>query len=74
MWTRRGVDARLDAATNRDDRVAILQEDVERTRAIEARIKAIADQVPGFARIDAFKAEYYKVDAEYRLAREKAGR
>jgi hypothetical protein len=74
LWTRRVVDAKLDAAPDRDQRIAILTEDVERTKAIEARLKAIADDVPGFAKLDSFKAEYYRLDAEYRLAKEKAGR
>lgn len=73
VWTRRVVDAKLDAAPGRDERVAILQQDVERTKAIEARIKALADDAPGFAKLDSFKAEYYRLDAEYRLAKEKAG-
>jgi hypothetical protein len=73
-WTRRYIDARLDAASGKDDRIKILQEDVDRTRAIEARIKALADDAPGFGKLDALKAEYYRVDAEYRLAREKDGR
>jgi hypothetical protein len=74
LWTRRVVDARLDAASDHDQRIAILTEDFERTKAIEARIKAIADDVPGFAKLDSFKAEYYRLDAEYRLAKEKVGR
>ena len=74
IWMRRSVDARLDAATGRDERVAVLSEDLERTRAIEARIKAIADVTPGLGKIDALKAEFHRLDAEYRLAREKAGK
>ena len=74
FWMRRSVDARLDATPGRDERVAILAEELERTRAIEARIKAIMENTPGLAKIDSFKAEYYRIDAEYRLAREKAGR
>ena len=73
FWVRRSVDARLDAAPGRDGRVAILAEELERTKAIEARIKAIVENTPGLAKLDSFKAEYYRVDAEYRLAREKAG-
>jgi hypothetical protein len=73
LWMRRNVDARLDSAPGRDDRIAILAEDVERTKAIEARIKAIVENTPGLAKIDTFKAEYYRLDAEYRLAKEKAG-
>ncbi len=74
LWTRRNVDARLDAATGRDERVAILAEDLQRTRAIEARLKELAEGDPAFSKIDAFKAEFYRLDAEYRLEREKAGR
>ena len=73
-WMRRVVDARLDATPGRDERIAILSEDLERTRAIEARIKAIVENTPGLAKIDSLKAEYYRIDAEYRLAKEKAGR
>ena len=74
LWTRRSVDARLDAAPGRDERVAVLVEDVERTKAIEARINALADNTPGFGKLDAMKAEYNRLDAEYRLARERNGR
>jgi hypothetical protein len=74
VWTRRVVEARLDAATNRDERVAILTQDLERTRAIETRLKAIAEDEPGLAKLDALKGEYYRLDAEYRLASEKDGR
>jgi uncharacterized small protein (DUF1192 family) len=74
VWTRRVVDSRLDAAPNLDARVAILQDDVDRTKAIEARLKAIAQDEPGMAKLDALKAEYYRLDAEYRLAKEKGGR
>jgi hypothetical protein len=73
FWMRRSVDASLDAATSRDDRIAILTQDLERTKAIEARLKAIVENTPGLAKIDTFKAEYYRLDAEYRLAKEKAG-
>lgn len=74
IWTRRAFDARLEAATGRDDRIAILNEDVERTRAIEARLRSLAEGESGFARLDLFKAEYFRLDAEYRLAKEKDGR
>jgi hypothetical protein len=74
VWMRRSVDARLEAAGNQDERLAILQEDLERTRAIESRIKAVAEGTPGMAKIDSFKAEYYRLDSEQRLAREKLGR
>jgi hypothetical protein len=73
IWTRRVVDAKLDAALNVEARIAILQEDLGRTKAIEARLKAIADAEPGMAKLDSLKAEYYRLDAEYRLAKEKAG-
>ena len=73
-WNRRVVDARLDAASGKDERVVILTDDVRRSKAIEARIKQLADQEGGPAKIDGFKAEFYRLDAEYRLAKEKAGR
>jgi hypothetical protein len=73
FWNRRVVDAKLDAALNLEGRIAILQEDVDRTKAIEARLKAIAEAEPGMVKLDSLKAEYYRLDAEYRLAKEKAG-
>ena len=55
--------------------------DVEFTRTrmavgIEPRmvVAAIAEAEPGMAKLDALKAEYYRLDAEYRLAKEKGGR
>jgi hypothetical protein len=74
FWTRRVVDAKLDAALNIDGRIAVLQEDFDRTKAIEARLKAISEAEPGMVKLDSLKAEYYRLDAEYRLAKEKGGR
>jgi len=73
-WMRRFVDARLDAVSRPEERIAILSEDLERIRAIEARLKELADASPEFAKLDMLKAEFYRLDAEYRLAKEKAGR
>jgi hypothetical protein len=73
FWTRRQVDARLDAAPGKAERIAILQQDADRTRAIEARINAIRENESGLI-IDALKAEYTRLDAEFRLAKEKDGR
>jgi hypothetical protein len=74
VWTRKFVEARLDASTGPDDRISILLEDLERTKAIEARLKALAENTPGFSKLDTIKAEFHRLDAEYRLAKEKAGK
>jgi hypothetical protein len=81
-WTRLAVDARLDASASKQERIAILTEDLERTKAIEARLKDMADAeavarvaaLNRLVRIDAMKARYFRLDAEYRLEKEKAGR
>jgi hypothetical protein len=74
LWMRRSIDARHDASPGRNERLAILAEEVERTKAIEARIKTLIENERGPAKLDAFKAEFYRLDAEYRLAKEKAGK
>ena len=75
FWTRRVVDARLEAATDRDQRIAILAEDFERTKAIEARMKESPTTTPWRSSSSIrFKAEFYRLDAEYRLAKEKGSR
>ena len=40
-WARRNVDARLDAAERPEDRIAILKSDLDRTLAIEAKVKEL---------------------------------
>jgi predicted lipoprotein len=71
-WASQLVEARLDAATDKKGRVAILTEEVERTKAVEARIRELAEKVEGYSKIEAMIAEYNRLDAEYRLLKEKA--
>jgi hypothetical protein len=72
IWSRRLLDSRLDATPVKAERVAILGEEVDRTKAIEARIKELAERESGFGKLDGFKAEFNRLDAEYRLLKEKA--
>ncbi len=75
FWARQLADARLELAENRDDRVAVLAGEVERARGFESEIKDLArNEASGLSKLSAVKATYYRVDAEARLAREKAGR
>jgi hypothetical protein len=71
-WTRRLVDARLEGSNDRDERIKILDEEVSRTRAIEARLKELVERGPEFGKIDSLKAEFHRLDAEYRLLKEKS--
>jgi hypothetical protein len=71
-WTRRLVDARLEASNDRDERIKILDEEVARTRAIEARLKELVERGPGLGKIDSLKAEFHRLDADYRLLKEKS--
>ena len=74
FWTRKYVDAKLETANGAEERIAILTEDFDRTKAIEARIRELVENDPAFAKLDAFKAEFYRLDAECRLTKEKLGR
>jgi hypothetical protein len=74
IWMRRFVDSRLEAAARAQDRIAILTEDLDRLKAISARLKELAEASPEFVKLDALKAEFALLDAEYRLTKEKLGR
>jgi hypothetical protein len=73
LWSRRLVDAKLDAAKGPGDRVAILAAEVERIKKFAADVKGVAAAEPEW-KIVADKVEFYLLDAEYRLEKEKAGR
>jgi hypothetical protein len=73
LWSRRLADARLDAAANAEERVSILAGEVERIRKFSGDIKEIANTQNEWRSV-ADRVEFYELDAEYRLAKEKAGR
>ncbi len=73
-WSRALAEARLEVAANRDERLAVLTEEVDRARDFAGEIKELArGGADGLTRLSFAKAEYYRADAEARLAREKAG-
>ncbi len=73
LWSRRLVDARLDGAATADERIAVLNAEVERIAKFSTEISGIARNEPEW-RVVADRTEFYRLDAEYRLAKEKAGR
>jgi hypothetical protein len=73
LWSRRLADARLDLASRPDERVAILLGEVDRIRKFSGDLREMARAEPEW-RIVSDKVEFYQLDAEYRLAKEKAGR
>jgi hypothetical protein len=74
-WSRLVADARLDTADRREERIAILSEEVTRARDFEKELKALVPGEPsGPLRFMADKAEFFRLEIETRLAKEKAGR
>lgn len=74
VWAKKTVDAKIEVSASRDERIAILAEDLNRTRANEKRLKDLAENMAEFTKLVVFKAEFYRLEAEYRLAMEKNGR
>ena len=69
-WSRVLTDAKLEAATTRDERIKLLTEERDRAREFETQVKNLADaEEAGTMRVSTAKAAYYRADAEARLAR-----
>jgi hypothetical protein len=73
LWTRRLVEARLDAAAGPDERIAILASEVERIDKFSGEIRAIADANPSL-KVIADQVDFGRLEIEFRLTKEKAGR
>ena len=72
-WTHKVFEARLEAA-DAAERLNILAEEVKATLQFEEQVKALVGGNPtGLDRMAASKAEFVRLEAETRLAREKAG-
>ena len=67
-WSRRALDARLDLAETRDERVAVLLEDVARLRALEALCGELARGAGStVAPFDVIKVRYQRLSIEQDL-------
>ncbi len=73
LWSRRLADARLDATADPAGRAAILQAEVDRIGKFSGDVQQMARDAPEWKFV-ADRLEYYRLDAEYRLAMEKAGK
>ncbi len=72
-WSRVVVETRLELAANRDERLAILGEEVKRSGAFADEIRElIKGESSGLSKLSLAKADFYRLDAEIRLASEKA--
>ena len=68
-WAARGLDARLDLAESRDDRVAVLLEEIVRFRALEAICEQFAHAAGStVATVDVIKVRYQRISIEQELA------
>jgi len=74
-WTRQLADARLEAAETKAERLAILAEEVASAKEFLTLVKElVGGGAAGMDKISYRKADYARLEAEVRLAREKAGR
>jgi hypothetical protein len=73
LWSKRLVDARLDGAADQAARLKILTEEVDRIKKYEEDIRALVPGDPTW-QIAVNQTDYYRLEAEFRLAKEKAGR
>jgi hypothetical protein len=74
-WARQLADARLEAAENHAQRLTILGEEVASAKEFEKLVKdLVGGNAAGLDKMSARKAEYARLEAEVRLAREKASR
>jgi len=73
LWSRRLADAGLEAAADAGERAAILQGEVDRIGKFSGEIAEMGRDSPEW-KVVADRVGYYRLDAEYRLAREKAGK
>ncbi len=70
-WSRRWLDAQLELATGKDDRLTAYREHLDRMRALERIAKSYAAAGQGLA-ADAIAAEYGRIQAELWLEQAKA--
>ena len=73
LWSSRLLDARLDGSANLDGRIKVLTDEVARIKKFEGDIQAMAQGDRGW-RLVANRVEFYRLEAEYRLAKEKSSR
>jgi RNA polymerase sigma factor (sigma-70 family) len=71
LWSRRWLEAQLDLAAAKDDRIAAYREHLDRMRSVEKIAKAFANAGQGRVS-DASAAEYYRTQAEIWLEQAKA--
>ena len=73
LWSRRLVDAKLDAAADLEGRLGILAAEVDRIKTFEVGVKEMAKNEPEW-KVVADRIEFYRLEAEFRLAKEKGVR
>jgi hypothetical protein len=74
-WARQLADTRLEAAEGHAHRLVILGEEVASAKEFEKLVKdLVGGNAAGMDRMSARKAEFARLEAEVRLAREKASR
>ncbi len=73
LWSDRLLDARLDGSADRKGRIKVLAAEVDRLKKLEAEILAVAANQAEWV-IAARRIEFYRLQAEFRLARERSSR
>jgi hypothetical protein len=73
VWSKRLLEARLDGSADVEGRVRVLTEEVERMKKFEVELPRFAQGEPEW-RIVIDSAAFYRLEVEYRLAKEKASR
>ncbi len=73
IWSRRLVEAKLDAAAGPEERIAVLAAELGRLKKIDGEIRPVADQNPSL-KILADQLEFIRLEVEFRHAKEMAGR
>jgi hypothetical protein len=68
-WSVRWLNAQRDLSSKKDDQIAALDGHLQRMKDLEKRVAALSGQV---SELEASAAEFYRVEAELWLAREKA--
>jgi hypothetical protein len=68
-WSVRWLNAERDLGGKKDDQLAALAGHLQRMKELEKRVAKLSEVVPS---LDVSAAEYYRVEAEFWLAREKA--
>jgi hypothetical protein len=72
-WSRRLLDARLDASAGPDERITLLAAEVERIDKFAGELRVIAEGNPSM-KIIADQVDFLRLEVEFRLAKEKAAR